>query len=71
MPAEEDIAEQLVAFLLRCAAAKAKPGNPRLMSELAAKRVLEGLKRSGFVLMKASPQSERQAPAPVIQPYLL
>ena len=71
LPADEEIAEQLVAFLLRCSEAKSKHVNPRVMSEITAKRVLHGLKRSGFLLVKPSPAPEVAKPAPPGQLYLL
>ena len=68
-PAEEDIAQSLVAFLLRCSETKPQYDNPQLMSEITAKRLLQGLRRSGFVLMKQAATPER-SPTPR-QPYLL
>lgn len=72
LPADEDIVEQFFAFLLRCADTKPKYDNARLMSEITAKRLLQGLKRSGFVLMKKSAEDNPSPPGPQNnQRYLL
>jgi hypothetical protein len=56
-PADEDVAEQMLAFLLRCAWTKRSYDDPRQTSEITAKRVIAGLKRSGYILMKNAPQT--------------